>query len=427
MDLFTQLVERRLYGQKSTAAHACLLAAKIQASIDARGIGRALDNVFRERLSRSVKSKNMSLNQYDLARHLQTSLTAYFDLYSHERPHPPKCTLSFPFRGPDIGTHHTRPKHSHPKTAHHSTTIRSAASTANDSCHHPKNGRLSSMKLQLFRDHLAHELRNLPDIRSQEIQSYALTTAVLLRYITQELGIEDLRVPAPYHPNEKSHPLGTILNSIVHYQAFYPPIGSHGLEVSEYFFYLYSSKGIRKGNRFLIRLNDYFDLVRRIADDDLLIANYLIRKTIRSLKKSIYSQTTLEPEFLQKVSYLVQDALALGLRLGKDKVIEIPDDVHVDYCEASLLDGTQWDFVYDYSGKLNSADFFIGFGSKWLIAWAPRKEQIGGAQLLCFQITIIDDQDMSFPRKLFVVPADSFVRMFEELHCRCKDAFNASL
>ena len=45
--------------------------------------------------------------QHDLARHLQTDLTAYCDLYSHERPHPPKCTLSFPFRGPDIGTHHT--------------------------------------------------------------------------------------------------------------------------------------------------------------------------------------------------------------------------------------------------------------------------------------------------------------------------------
>ena len=283
------------------------------------------------------------------------------------------------------------------------------------------------MKLQLFRDHLAHELRNLPDIRSQEIQSYALTTAVLLRYITQELGIEDLRVPAPYHPNEKSHPLGTILNSIVHYQAFYPHIGSLDLEVSEYFFYMYSSQDMRKGNRFLIRINDYFDLVRRIADDDLLIANYLIHRTIRLLNKSINSQTTLEPGFLQKVTYLVQDAFALGLRLGKDKVIEIPSDVHVDYYEASFLDGTQRDFVYDYSGKLNSADFFIGFGSKWHIPFPPKKEQIEGTKLLCFGIGKIDYQDMSLPSKLFVVPVDNFVKMFEELHCRCKEAFNVSL
>ena len=105
MDLITQLVERRLNGQKSTAAHACLLAANIQASIE--GLGRALDNVFDERLSRNIKYDTIYLIQYDTVRQLQTDLTAYFDLYSHERPHPPRCTLSFPFRGPDIGTHHT--------------------------------------------------------------------------------------------------------------------------------------------------------------------------------------------------------------------------------------------------------------------------------------------------------------------------------
>ena len=60
--------------------------------LTASGIGRGLDNVFRERLSRSVKSENTSLNQYDLAHHLQTDLTAYCDLYIHERPHPTKCT-----------------------------------------------------------------------------------------------------------------------------------------------------------------------------------------------------------------------------------------------------------------------------------------------------------------------------------------------
>ena len=54
------------------------------------GRGRALANVFRERLSRSVKSKNKSLNQHDLARQLQTDLTAYFDFYNHERPRLPK-------------------------------------------------------------------------------------------------------------------------------------------------------------------------------------------------------------------------------------------------------------------------------------------------------------------------------------------------
>ena len=80
MELITQLVESRLNGQESTAAPACLLAANIQASIEGRG--RALDNVFCERLWRSVKYENIYLNQYDhrapaaswlnrLLRHLQ--------------------------------------------------------------------------------------------------------------------------------------------------------------------------------------------------------------------------------------------------------------------------------------------------------------------------------------------------------------------
>ena len=83
----------------------CLQVANIQVSMDGRG--RALDNIFCERLWRSVKYENIYLNQYDTVRQLQTGLTAYFDFYNHERPHPPRCTLFFPFRGPNIGTHHT--------------------------------------------------------------------------------------------------------------------------------------------------------------------------------------------------------------------------------------------------------------------------------------------------------------------------------
>ena len=64
---------------------ACLLAANIQASMDGRG--RALDNVFCERLWRTVKYENISLNQYDTVRQLHHWLGAYFDFHNHERPH----------------------------------------------------------------------------------------------------------------------------------------------------------------------------------------------------------------------------------------------------------------------------------------------------------------------------------------------------
>ena len=39
---------------------------------------------------RQIRKHNSQ--QYDLARQPQTDLTAYFDFYSYERPHPPKCT-----------------------------------------------------------------------------------------------------------------------------------------------------------------------------------------------------------------------------------------------------------------------------------------------------------------------------------------------
>ena len=62
-----------------------LLAANIQVSMDGRG--RALDNVFCERLWRSVKYENIYLQQYDSVRQLQAGLSDYFDFYNHERPH----------------------------------------------------------------------------------------------------------------------------------------------------------------------------------------------------------------------------------------------------------------------------------------------------------------------------------------------------
>ena len=62
-----------------------MLAADIQVSMDGRG--RALDNVFCERLWRSVKYEDIYLNQYDTVRQLHAGLSAYFDFYNHERPH----------------------------------------------------------------------------------------------------------------------------------------------------------------------------------------------------------------------------------------------------------------------------------------------------------------------------------------------------
>ena len=59
--------------------------ANVRVSMDGRG--RALDNVFVERLWRTVKYENIYLRDYASVAELETGLHAYFHFYNHERLH----------------------------------------------------------------------------------------------------------------------------------------------------------------------------------------------------------------------------------------------------------------------------------------------------------------------------------------------------
>jgi len=59
--------------------------AKIKISMDGRG--RFVDNIFIERLWRSVKHENIYLNEYETGVELTTALSDYFDFYDHDRYH----------------------------------------------------------------------------------------------------------------------------------------------------------------------------------------------------------------------------------------------------------------------------------------------------------------------------------------------------
>lgn len=62
-----------------------LKAAQVQISMD--GKGRALDNIFTERLWRAVKYEEVYLHDYECPREARQGLTAYFGFYNHVRPH----------------------------------------------------------------------------------------------------------------------------------------------------------------------------------------------------------------------------------------------------------------------------------------------------------------------------------------------------
>ena len=61
------------------------LAVGSRISMDGRG--RAMDNIFTERLWRSVKYEEVYLNEYLTPRQARQGLTTYFQLYNYERPH----------------------------------------------------------------------------------------------------------------------------------------------------------------------------------------------------------------------------------------------------------------------------------------------------------------------------------------------------
>ena len=75
------------------------------------------------------------------------------------------------------------------------------------------------MEIQLIRNRLVEELANLPDVATPEIQSYALTSAVLVRRITEALNITDLRIQDAWR-RETAHDLAHVLSKIVHYRDF---------------------------------------------------------------------------------------------------------------------------------------------------------------------------------------------------------------
>ena len=57
----------------------------VQISMD--GKGRCMDNIFIERLWRSVKHEKIFLEEFETVPELLSGLKAYFEFYNFERPH----------------------------------------------------------------------------------------------------------------------------------------------------------------------------------------------------------------------------------------------------------------------------------------------------------------------------------------------------
>jgi putative transposase len=69
----------------SDAFTGVLIKAGVKISMDGRG--RALDNIFVERLWRSVKYERVYLHNYETVREAVEDIGDYFDIYNNKRPH----------------------------------------------------------------------------------------------------------------------------------------------------------------------------------------------------------------------------------------------------------------------------------------------------------------------------------------------------
>ena len=269
------------------------------------------------------------------------------------------------------------------------------------------------MNLQLFRDHLAAELSNLPDIRSHwEVQSYALTTATLARRILKQLNINDLTIPSELHSERPAYSLSVILDCIIHYRVLHqdalslPFPGSKDDVIT-----LYSDRNLRYRNRFYIRLAVYFELMGRLAHDDPFVAHYLLRRAVTLLSMTVNTNKKFGAHFLKDLSYLVTDAWDLLIKLAETKKIEIPSDVDVN-CYEDVY-GNPINPANRYSKLSSCPEFVDGCGSTWWWApFTPSKVKVGCADIYCIFLDEIKLKENG-PGRGLVVPLSTFIDLFK--------------
>ena len=61
------------------------------------GKGRCIDNIFVERLWRSLKYEEVYLYAYDTVQMARAGIACYFDFFNDERPHKAEMSVRFPF------------------------------------------------------------------------------------------------------------------------------------------------------------------------------------------------------------------------------------------------------------------------------------------------------------------------------------------
>ena len=272
------------------------------------------------------------------------------------------------------------------------------------------------MNLRHFRKHLLHELDNLPDLRNQEIQSYALTTAILTRRILEILNHSSLEIPSTYDPKRPAYSLKKILDSFIHYLAFYPPLASIE-DTRPFVVRLYSDEDKTRGEECSIKLDDYFALISRIANDDVFVANdLLLPRVITLLNQVVRVQQNYGTDHLNKILSLVVDTFELSVSLIQANTARLPSSFAVKCYEMTSVTGLRPEDRWNYRMfTLDSVDLINGYNSTWQLSPFPPSNK-GLVDVDSYGVTVErKPQGQSTLPAAFVVPFEEILKTCEAI------------
>ena len=272
--------------------------------------------------------------------------------------------------------------------------------------------------LTMFREHLADELQRFPEQPGGSFESYAVTTAALTRMILDYLGIDDLTVPAMH---DGTYKLKTVLDRIIHFREIWPETVMPG-DTKPKRIMVYSDRTRRYGERMHIEWVPYRALMRRLADDDVFVARYLLRRTVTVLTRAMKGRGLRDEafgheqgEYKRQLHRLVLDSWDMLARLLGADHVEIPT-APVDCFEEQHDDGK----ATAYPRFSTCRELVEGYGRDWeWMMFNPDELNIGGAEVWCMLLQERQRKANGTIRGL-AVPFATFVAIFKAVRGQLK-------
>ena len=285
------------------------------------------------------------------------------------------------------------------------------------------------MILELFRKHLADELRRFPEKPDAAMQSYAVTTAILARRILEYVAINDLFLPAAISGSRAAYPLKDVLDRIIHFTALHQDMMTLGIPGEEGdLVTLYSDRAQHPNDEMYISLARYVEAVNRLAEDDRLVARHLMRKAATTLGKAATARDESMDRgprgyrydvFRQSLSMVVINAWHLLLRQVRSGEARTPS-VKVDCYE--LHHETRIERAVKNDAFATCGDLADGYARNWRWAMtAPRLVEIDSVDIFCIllQANEVRHQDRM---TTLAIPCATFAHIFHEARLQFMDA-----